>query len=287
MAYENTFSLFPNERYMDMTLVQYGLEQCAANHSYGPASRNHFLFHYILSGRGTLHSTDSTGETHSYRLSAGSGFLICPGQVNTYIADTDAPWNYCWLEFDGLKCTEILSTAGLSFDHPIYRPLDKDSGDQLLAEMLSIVYHRERSSLYLIGHLYLFLDTLVLSSFNHASLTGGHLKDLYIREALSFVEQNYQNSTATIADMAAFCNLNQSYLAKIFKANLNQTPQQFLIYYRMNKAAELLRHTSAPISEISRQVGYQSQLNFSRAFKNIYGLSPQNWRKEHQVLKSR
>ncbi len=283
MPYENTFTLFPNERYMDMTLVQYGLEQCPPNYSYGPVARNHFLFHYILSGKGCLLSTGSDGKTRTYQLLAGSGFLICPHQINTYTADSEHPWCYCWLEFDGLKCKDILTAAGISFDAPIYHPINGESRELLKNEMLSIIYSKDRSSLYLIGHLYLFLDTLIHSSFNHSELTGGRLKDLYIREATAFVEQNYHHCNVTIRDMAIFCNLNQNYLARIFKETLHQTPQQFLIYYRMNKAAELLRYTSLPVGEISRQVGYQSQLNFSRAFKNVYGSSPQNWRKEHRM----
>ncbi len=281
---ENRFKLFPNEHYMDMTLFQYGMEQCPPGHSYGPAARNHYLFHYILSGKGVLNSTGSNSETHTYHLSAGSGFLIFPEQITTYIADSDNPWAYCWLEFDGLKCKDILTAAGITYDEPIYHPLNNESRDILRDEMLSIVNNEDKSSLYLIGHLYLFMDALINSSFNHSALTGGHLKDLYIREATAFVEQNYHHYSITVKDMADFCNLNQNYLAKIFKETLHQTPQQFLIYYRMNKAAELLRYTNIPISELSRQVGYQSQLNFSRAFKNLYGVSPQNWRKEHRVI---
>lgn len=95
------FNIFPNERYIDMTLYQYGWERCAPLHSYGPAARNHYLFHFILSGKGTLLSTDSQGVTHAYQLRRNQGFLICPGQINTYHADETDPWEYAWIEFDG------------------------------------------------------------------------------------------------------------------------------------------------------------------------------------------
>lgn len=284
MSYKNTFKLFPNERYMDLTLIQYGMEQCPANYSYGPATRNHYLFHYILSGKGKLYSTDSTGISHTYPLSAGAGFMIFPGQINTYTADGDNPWSYCWLEFDGTKANDVLTSTGITIDSPIYHPINNELRDEMKDEMLSIIYSDKQTSLYLIAHLFLFLDALIRSSFNHSTLSAGKLKDLYIREATAFVEQNYQHSSITIKDMASFCNLNQNYLAKIFKESLNQTPQQFLIYYRMNKAAELLRHTLLPISEISKQVGYPNQLNFSRTFKNTFGISPQNWRKENRLI---
>jgi len=286
MPYKNTFKLFPNERYMDLTLVQYGMEQCPASYSYGPATRNHYLFHYILTGKGRLQSTDASGESHVYHLNAGSGFMIFPGQVNTYTADESNPWSYCWIEFDGIKAKDVLASAGFTFNDPVYHPISHELRDEVRQEMLAIIYNEKKTSLYLIAHLMLFLDALIRSSFNHSSLSGGNLKDLYIREATTFVEQNYPHAHITIKDMAEFCNLNQNYLAKIFKDTIGQTPQQFLIFYRMNKAAELLRHTLLPVNEISKQVGYPNQLNFSRTFKNTFGLSPQNWRKEHRLIEA-
>jgi len=52
--------------------------------------------------------------------------------------------------------------------------------------------------------------------------------------------------------------------------------------YRMIKATELLSLTSLSISEISQAVGYDNPLHFSRAFKNVYGISPRTWRKENK-----
>ena len=48
--------------------------------------------------------------------------------------------------------------------------------------------------------------------------------------------------------------------------------------YRMLKATELLKLTSLSIAEIGSAVGYENQLNISRALKRIYGISPREWR---------
>ena len=85
-------------------------------------------------------------------------------------------------------------------------------------------------------------------------------------------------------DIAAFCNLNRSYLGKIFRESMNQTLQQFLIYYRMNRATELLKFTEMSVNEVGRLVGYPNQLHFSRAFKNVFGISPNSWRKENKLV---
>ena len=44
-----SFSVFPNENFLDLRLYQYGWEQCAPLHSFGPFIRNHYLFHYVIS----------------------------------------------------------------------------------------------------------------------------------------------------------------------------------------------------------------------------------------------
>ena len=103
---EYAFSIFPNDNFLDFRLFQYGWEQCEPLYSFGPYVRNHYLFHYVISGRGGLVSNDENGESRRYQLEPGQGFLICPGLVNTYTADEQQPWKYVWLEFDGLRLTQ-------------------------------------------------------------------------------------------------------------------------------------------------------------------------------------
>ena len=78
-----SFSVFPNENFLDLRLFQFGWEQCAPLHSFGPFVRNHFLFHYVISGKGCLDADDAKGVTRRYHLKAGQGFLICPVLWNT------------------------------------------------------------------------------------------------------------------------------------------------------------------------------------------------------------
>lgn len=71
-----------------------------------PATRNHYLFHYILSGTGTLMADNSKGETHLF-CKKRTGVYDFPGQINTYIADEQLPWEYMWIEFDGLRVKRL------------------------------------------------------------------------------------------------------------------------------------------------------------------------------------
>ena len=102
------FNIFPNENFIDLCMYQFGYEQCDPGHSFGPATRNHYLFHYILSGTGTLMADNANGDTQTYSVKSGQGFMIFPGQINTYIADEQLPWEYMWIEFAAENLAKIV-----------------------------------------------------------------------------------------------------------------------------------------------------------------------------------
>lgn len=276
------FSVFPNQNFVDLGLFQFGWERCAPAHSFGPAARNHYLFHYILSGTGTLMADDSKGVTQTYSIKSMQGFMIFPNQITTYVADRQLPWEYVWLEFDGLRVKSLLDTIGLSLDKPVYHARNKNLREDMANEMLYISRHKDESPFHLIGHLYLFLDYLLRSAADEQLEHGSKLREFYIHEALTYIEHNFQNEI-TIEDIAGVCGLNRTYFGKIFKEALGKTPQEFLLNYRMLKAAELLKLTSLSIGDIGLAVGYANQMHFSRAFKNNYGISPREWRYQNHV----
>ncbi len=277
---EVIFSVFPSENFIDMGLYQFGWEHCDPSHSFGPAARNHYLFHYCLSGTGVLLAQNSRGDSISYQVRSGEGFMLFPHQICTYIADNEIPWEYAWLEFDGLRVKETIELAGLNLDQPIYKARYKDIASEMKDEMLYIVNNKEESPFHLIGHLYLFIDKFVRSATSTQVGQGNRLRDFYIKEAISFIEQNFQNNIS-VEDVAASCGLNRSYFGKIFHKTTGKSPQEFLISYRMTKAAELLKLTDLSVADIGNAVGYPNQLHFSRAFKNVYKISPRQWRNDN------
>ena len=282
MSDATLFHFFQNQYFIDLCLYQYGYEQCTPLSSFGPFIRNHYLFHYVISGSGTLVATDSTGTDQTYHIRSGQGFMIFPGQNTHYFADKDHPWEYTWIEFDGLRAKETIELSGLSLDNPIYKATSKDLREILKEELLYIASHGDATPFHLIGHLYLAIDALIRSTSIMQTSKISRLQDFYIHEALSYIEQNFQNDIS-VENIAAVCGLNRSYFGKIFKDGIGKSPQEFLLNYRMIKAAELLKLTKLSIKDVGNAVGYPNQLHFSRAFKNIYGVSPRDWRNQNRL----
>ena len=279
------FSIFSNDSFLDLRLYQYGWEECSPHHSFGPSARNHFLFHYVISGCGRLYANNGEETDQEYILGANQGFLICPEQINTYIAGGSQPWKYVWVEFDGLRAEECLSNAGLGRTQPIYQPQTAAQGEKLRDQMLHISDSASASPLYLIGQLYLFVDLLIASSSTRKKTGGKPARDFYIQEAAVYIQQNYQRNL-TVEEVADFCKLNRNYFSRRFKEVMGCTPQEFLIRLRLTNAAKLMDTTADPIKDIAAQCGYPNQLHFSQAFKRFYGLPPREWRQRSKEKKT-
>lgn len=296
------FYLFPNQNYLDLRPYQSGYADNVKNASFGPAVRNHYLFHYVISGAGALTSNAPDGTELHFHIHSGQGFMIFPNQITTYYADQHHPWEYVWIEFDGMLAPEILRMCGLTIEEPVYTSNDKILTRLMLEAMMEMAkpdrdaeYYNaatgefspksplsssEETQFYKMSKLYLFADCLARSSaLAKSGHSDGSMADYYLQKSFTYIEHNFQDPI-TVESIAAQCNIHRNRLLKIFKDKIGKGPQAYLMEYRMSKAAQLLITTNLSINEIGNAVGYPNQLHFSRAFKNVYGASPRQYKEK-------
>lgn len=82
-------------------------------------------------------------------------------------------------------------------------------------------------------------------------------------------------SVKTIADKVF---LHPVYLSKIFKNETGESLGDYIIRIRMERAVYLLKHTNKKIYEITAELGYQNPQYFSKVFKKVYGMTPNEYR---------
>lgn len=259
----------------DLNMYHCGEEDCNPGHYYGPALRDHYLIHYIINGKGHFTVNEKT-----YYLSEGDGFLICPEIVTFYQASNNEPWKYCWVGFNGSKAKNYLEDANLTISNPIFTYSKDEKLSNILRKMLSINKITKSNELKLLALLYDFISILIEEA-NIKELTNKNERKLrYIREAITFIEKNYSRKI-TIQELAKNIGLDRSYLYSVFQTILKKSPQEYLINYRIDKACELMKNNDLNISDISRSVGYNDPLYFSKLFKKIKGLTPTAFRKNN------
>ncbi len=83
----------------------------------------------------------------------------------------------------------------------------------------------------------------------------------------------------TLGDMADIACMSESYFLRTFKVNFKQTPHQFVIDLRLERARSLLKETTKSVTEITEAIGFQSLGSFSWMFKKRHGVSPDAYRR--------
>lgn len=271
---------FSNEQTGDLYLNCCGCSKTEALHSFGPAVKPHFLIHYVLRGKGIFRM-----ENLEYPLEAGSGFLIEPGELSFYQADSKEPWTYVWVGFSGTAALELLRNMGLSVKHPVFTSDQSDELYQVVKDMMEHNTFGVANQLRRNGLLRIFLSIIAESS----SLQDNSEMDKannYVKRAIEFVCSNYCNPIK-VTDIADYVCINRSYLYTLFQNEIKMSPQQFLTSFRIAKAGELLQLTDLPIESIAISCGYNDPFVFTKAFRQTKGISPSKYRKEMKESGSR
>ena len=90
----------------------------------------------------------------------------------------------------------------------------------------------------------------------------------------------------TLHELARESSSSRSNLARRFTEMVGQPPMQYLSQWRMQVAATILAQSSAKVSSVGTEVGYDSEAAFSRAFKKATGLAPGAWRETRRSART-
>lgn len=239
--------LLTDRKLKDLNPLIAGEEICAPGHSFGPAVRKYTLIHYVIRGKGTLYARGGT-----YSVLAGQAFVILPGETTTYVADTQEPWYYRWIGFDGdlshhfSQLPPVLTIPEMFFTRMLHFSSQTSAIEYLLASELFSLYA------------YLFRNT--------------HDGPPYVRKVENYIRANYMHPIR-VERIAGELGLNRRYLSRRFKEETGRSIQEYLIHVRLQEAEQLLLH-GCSVKEAAILVGYEDISNFSRMFKKYTGKTP-------------
>lgn len=95
---------------------------------------------------------------------------------------------------------------------------------------------------------------------------------------MQFLHQNYAKDIS-LEEIACYANISKSTVLNLFNRFLHITPINYLIGYRLKKAALLIKNTEKKINTISYETGFHNVDYFCRAFKKSYKMTPTEYRK--------
>ena len=258
--------------------------ECAPLQYIVPYSATALAEYFMYQGKDVLIVYDDLSK-HAVAYRALS-LLLEPHTAHMYRADENDPWHYIWIVFTGLSVPSYLRACGLTRNNPVFYPQSYAHAvsSRVREPLRQILGHPDASKAFIIGQLHLFFDGLMENTAVQSKnvTTDINIANVYIAEAMRYIESRYAD-IRSLDEIAGFCNVTRSHLARLFRSTLHVTLQEYLINYRMDKAKELLVNTNLPIYQIAQQVGYEGALQFNKAFKNRMQVPPRTWRLQNRL----
>ena len=268
-SYKNT-----DKTIVALSVYNTGRQKCTPLYQWGPGIRDHYLIHYIISGKGYYEI-----DQKRYELKAGDIFAAFPGVPITYYAHSTDPWEYCWAGFNGSDALTILSAAGLTRKKPVIFHFPQGLA---FKQCLGAIYESRGAGFYhtveMTGKLYGALALLIKNMPEQkGERDGGH----YIQKAVEYIHGHFAYPIS-VEDIASYTGISRSQLYRTFLKHTGLSPKDYLTKFRLGQASRLLKNTDLPIITIAGSAGFDNSLYFSKVFHKYYGISPSAYRSSHK-----
>ena len=117
--------------------------------------------------------------------------------------------------------------------------------------------------------------------FLKIQLLSGLRESQEITKIKQYINERY-NENITLEQLADYIGMNAAYLSTFFKKETGQNFKNYLTIVRMKEALRLLNSTDLKSYELASRVGYNDPKQFRKKFKEIFGVSPQQYRKQEK-----
>jgi YesN/AraC family two-component response regulator len=102
-----------------------------------------------------------------------------------------------------------------------------------------------------------------------------------LERVMNTVNKHMNNSDLSVDMIANEVGISRVHLHRKMKELTGQTPHDFIRNIRLKQAANLLANQNMNITEVVYACGFSNAASFSTMFKNVYGMSPRDYMKEH------
>jgi len=237
----------------------------SGHHMERPTPDNHLLM-YCEQGSGEV---QLGGQR--WPVQAGDLILLPAGQAHRYGASPGEPWSIYWVHFSGRLAAAYSDFPGMN--QPVV-PVGPQP--RLVAEFEALLQLRHAGyALSAFVHGACRLKAL-LSGL--AGLTGRGAARRGDMEALLELMRQQLDADLSLDYLAAAAGISRFHLVRKFRELTGHSPIQHFIHLKMQQACQLLDSGHEPVKVVAARLGYEDAYYFSRLFRRVIGLSPQQYR---------
>jgi AraC-like DNA-binding protein len=235
------------------------------------------IFIYCFEGKGTV-----AIQNQKYELQSGEFIIIPAKEKHWYEADKKKPWSIYWIHFKGTLSESILELArknllgykGVLYDNrntlklfdEIYAQLERGYSIDNLTYANMCFWHFLTSCIY-------------NSKYDYPS----HPKEKdVIDRAIDFLKAN-THKILTLHEIADEIHLSASHFSFLFKNKTGFSPIEYFNHLKIQLACQHLLFTHNKIKVIAYELGIDDPYYFSRLFKRVMGVSPEEYRDKRKA----
>ena len=98
-----------------------------------------------------------------------------------------------------------------------------------------------------------------------------------------YIYNNFRDPALCLSKISDEFSISESYFSYLFKKTTGENFSSYLEHLRMEQALHMIKDTSIKISDLYMELGYNNPTSFRRAFKKVYGVSPNAIRESNQA----
>jgi AraC-like DNA-binding protein len=233
---------------------------------------NDYYIVFISKGKGVF----GAGNAQPGTVDTGTCFFLYPGIWHRYKPDPKSGWEEYWIGFNGSYMEHLMKSFFDAATPSVNVGASKD---------MLVLFHK-------------LIDTVAASSIGYPQQVAGITLQILglvntisrfkayendpvgklISKAKFILEQSFENQV-DMEDIARQLPMGYSSFRKAFKKIAGESPNQYHLNLRLNRAKDLLTTTVLNINEVADQTGFESVYYFSKLFKKKNGISPNAYRK--------
>jgi AraC-like DNA-binding protein len=254
-----------------LAVVCGGLEHTTPDYSIHRAAFPFFCIEYVGRGQGRL----KLGR-RAYALQPGRLFGYGPTVPHEITSDPARPLVKYFVNFTGRRAAELMRSCGLG-SRGVLQCFPSNELQPLFDELIHCGQRRAARHEDLCARL---LECLALK-ITGCRVPPNDLETLAFRtyqRCRQHIQEHFRR-LRSLEQISRECRVNNAYLCRLFRRYEHQSPYQYLLRLKMNLAADLIQNPAALVKQVTEEVGFTDPFHFSRAFKSVFGMSPDRFRR--------
>ena len=248
-----------------------GYECCTSDYAIHRTDFPYCSIELVARGKGAL-----VLAGQSVALLPGTVFAYGPGVSQDITSDPEDPLVKYFVDFTGRRARQLLDDYCLApgTSGRVFAPGEvQDVFDKLIENGLKGTRFSGPLCAAIVEYLILKIAESLVTW--EASQTPAFATYQRCRQ---YIQAHFRRLRA-LEQIARQCHVDPAYLCRLFRRYDHQTPYQYLMRLKMNLAAQRLQSPGTLVKQVSAELGFDDPFHFSRAFKSVFGLSPEVFRR--------